>query len=58
MKVVVVKDRRQREQAVNKYLKKKGNVVAVVSSPKYLKNELVQKANVVILEQNEEGSRN
>ncbi len=58
MKVVVVKDRKQREQAVKKYLNKKGSVVAVVSSPKYLKNELVQKANVVILEENEEGSRN
>ena len=58
MKVVVVKNRNQREQMVKKYLRKKGSVVAVISSPKYLKNELVQKANVVILEENEEGSRN
>jgi len=58
MKVVVVKDKKQKERLINACLKKKGRVVAIVSSPKQLRNELVKKADVVILENNEEDSGN
>ena len=58
MKLVVVKNKKQKERLINTCLKKKGRVVAVVSSPKDLKNELIKKADVVILENHEEDSGN
>jgi len=58
MKLVVAKDKKQKERLINACLKKKGRVVAVVSSPKQLKNELIKKADVVILENDEEDSGN
>jgi len=58
MKLVVVKNKKQKERLINTCLKKKGRVVVVVSSPKDLKNELIKKADVVILENHEEDSGN
>lgn len=50
MRVLVVKSEKQRERVLRKLLRKKGRVIAVVKSEEDLKNEVVQKANVVVVE--------
>ena len=50
MKVLVVKDEKQKERVLRRLLRKKGRVVAVVKSEEDLKNEVVQKAEVVVVE--------
>ncbi|NPB07696.1 MAG: hypothetical protein GXN96_02055 [Aquificae bacterium] len=51
MKVLVVKNRNQRERAVRRFLDRR-KVVAVVSSPRDLQKEVLKRADVVILEEN------
>jgi len=56
MKVMVVKDKVQREKALGRLLKRR-KVVAVVSDPSDLKRDIVKKADVVLLEHGEDSSR-
>jgi len=51
MKVLVVRNKSQRERAVRRLLDRR-KVVAVVSSPKDLQKEVLKRADVVILEEN------
>ncbi len=53
MRVVKVKDRRSRERIERELLKRR-KVIAVISDLKDLKNELVRKAKVVILDESPE----
>jgi len=50
MRVLVVKDEKQKEKVLRRLLRKKGRVIAVVKSEEDLKNEVVQKAEVVVVE--------
>jgi len=55
MKVLVVKDKKQRERAIRRLLGRR-KVVAVVSSPEELDREALKRADVVILERDEKDS--
>jgi len=58
MKVMVVKNKAQREKALSRLLKKR-KVVAVVNNPLDLRKDLLKKADVVIFEEkNGENSTN
>jgi len=50
VRVLVVKSEKEKERALRRLLRKKGRVVAVVKSEEDLKNEVVQKADVVVVE--------
>ncbi|GAB6065918.1 hypothetical protein JCM9492_10100 [Aquifex pyrophilus] len=57
LNVLFVKNQKQKERALRKLLRRK-KVVAVVNRPEDLKRDLIKKADVVILEENEENSLN
>jgi len=50
MKVMVVKNKAQREKALSRLLKKR-KVIAVVNNPSDLRKDLLKKADVVIFEE-------
>jgi len=50
MRVLVVKNEKQKERVLRRLLRKKGRVVALVKSEEDLKNEVVKQASVVVLE--------
>jgi len=57
MKILAVKNKRQREKIISRLLKKR-KIVAVVNNPSQLKSELLKKADVVIYEEDGEDSTN
>lgn len=57
MKILAVKNKRQREKVISRLLKKR-KIVAVVNNPSQLKSELLKKADVVIYEEDGEDSTN
>ncbi|WP_164930583.1 hypothetical protein [Aquifex aeolicus] len=50
MKVLAVRNKRQKERVISRFLKKR-KVVAVVNNPSQLKNDILKKADVVIYEE-------
>jgi len=51
MKVLAVKNKKQKEKVISKLLNKR-KVIAVVNNPSQLRSDLLKKADVVIYEDN------
>ena len=49
-RIIVVKDKKQKDRLIQRLLKKKGRVIAIVKDEKELENDIVKSADVVIID--------